>query len=37
MGDPEEIARCADAFEDELTVLQVRFCSHLINSAVLMW
>lgn len=24
MRKPEEISRCADAFEDELTVLQVR-------------
>jgi hypothetical protein len=37
MGDSEDIARCADAFEDELTVLQVSYIFPLINSAVLMW
>jgi hypothetical protein len=37
MGGSEDIARCADAFEDELTVLQVSFVSPLFNYAVLMW
>jgi hypothetical protein len=30
MGNSDEIARCADAFEDELTVLQVSYSSPLI-------
>ena len=36
MADSEDIARCADAFQDELTVLEVSSIFPLINHAVLM-
>jgi len=36
MGDLEEKARCADAFEDELTVLQVSELFFRFNRTVLM-
>jgi E3 ubiquitin-protein ligase RNF14 len=35
MADSDQIARCAESFQDELTVLEVRLCAHLSKSFVL--